>query len=221
MVQAVKAALITAVYDSYDTLKPICPQEGVDVEWICVTDRVPEANDARGWTIVHDPRPGLHPNRAAKEPKLHPWKYTEADQSVWLDASFRVVSSTFVSEALSLADPIAQFVHPWRDCVYDEAAASHGLPKYDGEDFSSQVLEYVGRGHPENWGLWATGVIARKHTDQTKKFGSMWDTEIRKYTFQDQVSEPVALRESGLRPTGFPGMHLVNGWLSYEGSERH
>lgn len=214
-----RAAVLTALYDGYDTLKPICPQDGADVEWVCVTDTVPE--DGLGWTIVHVPRPGMHPNRAAKYPKLFPWLYTHADRSVWIDASFRIVSPTFVTEALSFADPVAQFVHPWRDCVYDEAEESSRLPKYAGENFGDQVLDYVERGHPENWGLWATGVIAREHTGEVRRLGTGWDEEIIKYTFQDQVSEPVALREAGLRPTGFPGTHFSNPWLSYEGSGRH
>ena len=53
-----QVALITAIYDGYDVLKPVLPQAGVDVEWIVVTDTVPDAVAAAGWTVVHEPRPG-------------------------------------------------------------------------------------------------------------------------------------------------------------------
>ena len=68
-----QVALITAIYDGYDVLKPVLPQAGVDVEWIVVTDTVPDAVAAAGWTVVHEPSPGEHPNRAAKHPKYRPW----------------------------------------------------------------------------------------------------------------------------------------------------
>lgn len=216
-----RVALVTAIYDSYDALKPVLPQTGADVEWICVTDTLPPAELAEGWTIVHEPRPGLHPNRAAKYPKYRPWEYTDAPASLWVDASFRVVSETFVAEALAYADPIAQFVHPWRDCLHAEARESAGLAKYEGEPSLEQAEHYRRLGHPEGWGLWATGVIARQHTDEVRYLGERWLAETYQWSFQDQISQPFVLREVGLRPAALPGTHLATPWLSYEGSGRH
>ncbi len=217
-------AILTAIYDSYDELKPVMPQAGVNVEWIVVTDTPPPAELADGWTIVHEPRPGVHPNRAAKHPKYEPWKYTDAPVSLWVDASFRVVSEAFAVEAtasLTDAEPIAQFVHPWRDCLYAEAAESAGLAKYAGEPVLEQAEDYRAAGHPEGWGLWATGVIARRHTDAVRRMGWLWLAETYRWSFQDQISQPFALREKGLRPAAFPGNHLATPWLAYEGSARH
>jgi hypothetical protein len=216
------AAVVSALYGDYDTLKPALPQDGVDVDWVLVTDDQTLRGGALGWRTVYAPRPGAHPNRAAKHPKLFPWWYTDAESSVWVDASFRVVSPDFVTQALSCADPIAQFVHPWRDCVYTEALASKDLVKYAGEDFASQVKGYGEGGHPEHWGLWATGVIARQHGDvRVLNASDRWASLIHHGTFQDQVSQPVALRQSGLRPSPFPGTHFANDWVRYEGSGNH
>ena len=215
-------AILTAIYDSYDLLKPVLPQTGVDVEWICVHDgNPPDADAARGWTLVYEPRPGVHPNRAAKHPKYEPWKYTDAPASVWVDASFRIVSETFAAEALEHADPIAQFQHPWRECLFAEAKESAGLAKYAGEPVLEQADHYSEMGHPENWGLWATGVIARHHTDAVRELGARWLHETYQWSFQDQISQPYALRETGLRPSALPGNHLATPWLAYEGSARH
>lgn len=219
-------ALITAIYDSYDELKPVLPQAGVDVEWVCVADEAldPDLGAARGWWIVNEPRPGVHPNRAAKHPKYEPWKYTSAPVSIWVDASFRVVSDRFAVEAtaaLTDAEPIAQFAHPWRDCIYTEAKESARLPKYAGEPVLEQADHYSELGHPENWGLWATGVIARRHTEAVRELGARWLAETYEWSFQDQISQPYALRETGLRPMALPGNHLATPWLSYEGSARH
>jgi hypothetical protein len=218
-------AIVTAIYDSYDLLKPVLPQVGMDVEWICVHDGTPpDAETARGWTLVCEPRPGVHPNRAAKHPKYEPWKYTDAPVSVWVDASFRVVSERFAVEAtagLTDVEPVAQFRHPWRDCLYAEAKESAGLAKYAGEPVLEQADHYSFLGHPEGWGLWATGVIARRHTDSVRELGARWLAETYEWSFQDQISQPFVLRETGLRPTAFPGTHLATPWLAYEGSTRH
>ncbi|WP_460071087.1 glycosyltransferase domain-containing protein [Streptomyces sp. YKOK-I1] len=218
-------ALITAIYDGYDELKPLLPQTGVDVEWICVHDGPPpDAEAARGWTLVYEPRPGVHPNRAAKHPKYEPWKYTDAPVSLWVDASFRVVSDRFAVEAtagLTDGEPIAQFQHPWRDCLFEEAKESAGLAKYRGEPVLEQAESYRQAGHPAAWGLWATGVIGRRHTEAVRKMGWLWLAETYRWSFQDQISQPFALREKGLRPQAWPGNHLATPWLAYEGSARH
>lgn len=216
-------AIITAITDGYDTLKPVLPQTGVDVEWICVTDGepLPDADVAAGWTMICQPRHGRPANREAKQPKLRPWEYTSAPASIWVDASFRVVSNRFAAGALAYADPIAQFAHPWRDCLYEEAAHSALLPKYAGEPIIEQGAHYRVSGHPERWGLWAAGVIARRHTREVRALGEAWAREVSAWSFQDQVSEPFALRAVGLRPASLPGSHMANGWLKYEGSGRH
>lgn len=216
-----QAAVVTAIYDSYDELKPTLPQAGALVDWVCVTDDPDLKDGTHGWRVIHEPRPGLHPNRAAKRAKFEPWRYTAAPASVWVDASFRVVSEHFVTSTLSHADPIAQFVHPWRDCLHDEAAASAPLPKYEGEPVQEQADMYWRSGHPEHWGLWATGIIARQHTEAVQRLGAAWWQEVERWSFQDQISQPYVLHALGLRPASLPGSHIVNDWLVYQGSERH
>lgn len=215
------AAIVTAIYGGYDSLKPVLAQEGLDVEWVLVTDAAPSLEDARGWRVVHAPRPGLHPNRAAKAPKFRPWEFTDAPASIWVDGAVRVFSPRFAAEALALADPIAQFAHPWRDCIYDEVPASLVMAKYAGEPVRAQAEHYRAAGHPEHWGLWAAGIIARRHTPDVMRLGYAWTAEVARWSFQDQVSQPYVLRNLGLRPALLPGSHLGNPWLSYEGSARH
>jgi hypothetical protein len=217
-------AIITAIFDHYDNIKPIRKQVGLDVDWVLVTDSEDMALQAMqvGWRAVIKPMPKYkHPNRAAKAPKLAPWNYTDAPESIWVDASFRVISETFAAEAMSYANPIAQFKHPWRDCLWDEAHASKDLPKYVREPIAQQALQYRESGYPLHWGLWAAGVIARKHTDEMRVLGERWQEEIFNWSFQDQVSQPYVLMELGIKPTDFPGTHFMNDWLVYEGSGRH
>lgn len=213
--------IISAVYDQYDTVKPVLAQAGLEVEWILVTDTVPDAGAAAGWTVVHDPHPDLPPVRAAKAPKFEPWKYTDAPASIWVDASFRVTSPDFAAEVIALAKPIAQFVHPWRDCLYAEAVEIAALGMDPDGAAAWQTARYREAGHPEHWGLWASGVIARRHTAAVKRMGAAWAREVSAGSARDQVSQAHVLREARLRPASLPGTHLANTWLKYEGSGRH
>jgi hypothetical protein len=214
-------AIITAVYDAFDTVKPVLPQTGVDVEWILVTDAVPDADAAVGWTVVHEQRPEMLPVRAAKRPKFEPWKYTDAPASIWIDASFRVTSPDFAKAVIEYAKPIAQFEHPWRSCLYDEAIEIAALGMDPDGVAAWQTRRYREAGHPEHWGLWAAGVIARRHTAAVRRMGAAWAREVASGSVRDQVSQPHVLREARLRPASLPGTHLANAWLKYEGSGRH
>lgn len=222
-------AIITSITDGYETLKRIKPQFGIDVEWIAYTDGKEEREPDHGWAVVgmRDddflPEDLRHPNRKAKLAKCRPWEVTQAPYSIWIDGAYRVVSPVFAMQAIQFATPIAQFLHPWRQCIYTEAAESRRLARYadQHEEIADQAREYEEIGHPPDWGLWATGVIVRKHSADMQAFGNQWLSEIRWHSYQDQVSEPVVLRLCDLRPQALPGDHIKNPWLSYEGSARH
>lgn len=215
------AAIITAITGSYDDLKPVCPQDGLDCEWVLVTDDPAIPDGHLGWRVILERRPCASPVRAAKHPKFRPWEYTTAPASIWVDGSAAVTSPRFAAEALALADPIAQFDHPDRDCIYIEAAVSAAIPRYAGEPVLAQAEHYRRRGHPELWGLWAATVIARRHTAQVRRLGRWWTREVRRWSYQDQVSQPYVLRQLGLRPAVLPGYYRDNKWLRLSASGKH
>lgn len=241
----IRATVLTSIMDEYDTLRPVMPQDGAEVNWVCLTDSKTLRDDAQarweeignpyapmthptGWEIIYYDRPAdEHPNRAAKRPKMHPGMYTSASVSVWLDASFRVTSPRFVADVTTIAAEspfgIAQFRHPWRDCLFSEVTASLELPKYadEAQRIRFQRDAYMAAGMPPGWGLWATGVIARVHTQAVLDWGRAWGRQIDAYSYQDQISHPYALWRAGLRPVDLPGNHFHNSWLAYEGSGRH
>lgn len=211
-----QVAVVTALYGQYDTLKPVLPQSRPFTEWVLVTDREPDPVAAEGWRVVVEPRSGVSPRRAAKQPKLRPWEYTGASASIWLDASLRVTSPWFVAQALEHSAPLAQFPHPERDCLYAEADADRASGLDDPDALGYQAAAYRRAGHPRNWGLWASGVIVRQHTRDVKRFCKAWSDSVEVWSHRDQVSEPYALRLAGLWPESLPGTYTDNEWLSYE-----
>lgn len=212
-------AVITAIYDDYDVLKPVVPQDGVTVDWVLVTDKEP--TDSLGWRVVVEPHPDMTPVRAAKRSKFQPWRYTEAPASIWVDAAFRVTSPRLAVDVMAYALPIAQFVHPWRDCIYAEAEEVIRLGMDPDRDAARQAERYRAERHPEHWGLWASGLIARLHSGAVKQFGRRWEREVEAGSYRDQVSQAYALAQSGLRPASLPGNHLTNAWVRHEPSGRH
>ena len=56
---------------------------------------------------------------------------------------------------------------------------------------------------PEHFGLWATGSIARRHTDRIRVLGDAWLDEMERWTIQDQVSLPYLLWRDGIVPGTF------------------
>lgn len=215
-----KSCVLTAIYGSYDSLKPVCPQD-IDVEWICVTDN--SELEQEGWNIVVEPRSHLHPARAGKLPKILPWLYTDCETSIWIDASFRVISSTFASEALSHANPIAQFDHPWRNCIYKEIEELKRITKFKDEipKLIRQEEFLRQRNYPVNKGLWATGVIARYHTPEIIGMGFDWLKHVYQFSYRDQSSQGFVCWENNVIINKLPGSYLDGKWLSYEASSRH
>jgi hypothetical protein len=207
-------AIITSIYGSYDSLKPTLPQTGLDVEWVFVTDKAPA--DALGWRVVIESPTSISNVRAAKAAKFEPWKYTDAEASIWIDGSFRVASPRFAVEALPYADPIAQFLHPNRDCLYEEARIVLAVGRCPGPA-AAQTQRYREAGHPEHWGLWASGIIVRRHTEEVKAFGRTWAREVEQGSARDQVAQPYALRVHGLRPTVLPKGYMSTPWLKQGG----
>jgi TOD1/MUCI70, glycosyltransferase-like domain len=210
------AAILTAVYDGYDSLKPL-PVQDVPHEAICVTDD-PNLH-AEGWTIVYEPRSDVHPNRAAKTAKMCPWRYTDADLTVWVDAMFEIKAWSLLSDVAGYT--FGQWIHPDRQCIYEEATVSATMSKYAGEPVAEQAAHYRTLGHPAQWGLWAAGFIVRQRTPEIEAFGEAWLAEVYRWSFQDQISEAPMLRQYGLRPEVIPGAYHQNPWMLYAASPRH
>lgn len=197
-------AVITSWYgDAQDRIGPQ-PAQSVEADWVLVTDQ-PVESDL--WRVVYEPRPELGPRMAAKLAKFRPDLYTEAYTTVWLDAAARFKDEHGLERLIewSYAMPLAQFPHPARRCLYDEAEASRGVWKYGHQNLDGQVKHYETDGMPRGWGLWATGVIVRNGArTQYKGFDNAWLLEQFRFTDQDQVSEPYVAWRTEVRPHDLP-----------------
>jgi hypothetical protein len=210
-----KVALYTAIYGKSDWVKPA---PDVDVECKLFTESTDTAMEAMnlGWspvlvphniaTVKGDPRITA-PMLAHKWLKCHPHiACPDVDVTIWIDGSMEVTVPNLIDLALeALGDDDVSFTpHPWRQCIYDEAAYSATLPRY--QDEASHIVDqadfYRSIGHPPYWGLFATGFRVNRINARTQALGENWWYENITRSHQDQVSLPVLVRlaeEGGLR----------------------
>jgi hypothetical protein len=185
-----RIAVVSALFGAYDPLAP--PPPGFD-DAVCVTDSAESIPD--GWRIVIEPGSD-DPRLDSKRAKMQPWRYTDCDAAIFLDASIEVTSPNlraWVEPQLTFADLVV-WSHPeGRACYRDEAAVCWDWPKYARYDLRGQVDAYASDGMPEKWGLFACGMIGWRFTEEARRFGGLWLHEQIAWSCQDQVSLPYLL----------------------------
>ena len=177
-----KTIVYTAIYGDYDKPKA----QPVEVKL---------------FTEATHPRKEDHPRMKAKYFKCNPHKVLDCDVSIWIDGSATIKIPGFIQWCINQlgSGDIALFKHPERDCIYKEATYCQNMPKYKDLPIAGQVMEYVRRKYPRDNGLWACGLLIRRHNDRVARFNKLWWEHNKKYTYQDQLSFPVCAREVGLK----------------------
>lgn len=207
-------AVVTSCYGDYDQLLPP-PGQTVECEWVAVVDR--RHADLDGWRQVVEPRDHLHPRMAAKVAKCRPDYYSAASVLIWLDAGALITSPEFVAmclDALAGSD-IAQWVHPDRVDIYDEAIVSATMAKYRGQPVVEQAEHYIATArYFRHSGLWATGCMAYTRW-ACQETGAPWLAQQNRWTYQDQISWPVVVRDQNVRVTRFPQSLWTNDWVRF------
>lgn len=207
-------AVVCSVYGDYDTV--VAPPAGFD-DAVLVTDRT---HDVDGWRQVILPAGGRHPRLAAKLPKCRPELFTSCEASVWVDGNIRPTGGDLRGAAekhLASGDVVA-WEHPEdRSCLVEEAAYCHDWPKYVKYPLLEQAAHYVADGMPERWGLYACGLLARRHTSASSAFGVAWLQENDRWSIQDQLSFPYVAWKLGIRPVTWEADYASNPWVRWAG----
>jgi len=142
----------------------------------------------------------------------------DADYSIYLDASFRIIGGSFEKLINSLGEfDIAQFKHPVHNCLYKEADSLliNSGQKSEHESIKRQIEKYKADQFPENFGLFSGGFIIRKHSDKVFEFNKLWWSEIKDGTYRDQVSEMYCIWKSELKFVTIPGNIYDNEIIKY------
>jgi hypothetical protein len=187
-----KVVVYSSIYGNYDEPKV----QPLKDKPILFTDKL----ESEDWEVRKVERKEVHPRMQAKYFKCMPHEVLDCDVSIWIDGSATIKIPNFEKwclDQLGNAD-IALIKHPERDCIYDEANFCQFMQKYQGVPVLEQVEEYRKQGYPAHSGLWACGLLIRRHNNKVRQFNKLWWKHNKKYTYQDQLSFPVCAREVGL-----------------------
>ena len=191
--------VITAIFGDYDEVPPI--PAGFD-NAVLVSD-IPIDSAWRNKVIDTQFNSFL----ASKIPKFRPDLFCETEYSVWIDANIRDPKNWLCKETKNQlkTNDFVLFGHPNRKTITREVKESRKFAKYNHAMLELQLSWYLEQGFPDNIGLWACGIIARKHNANNIEFGNSWFLENARWSIQDQISFAYLVWERQFSFGLFPG----------------
>lgn len=193
--------LYTAIFDNKDRVK-INPFVNDDFDYRLFVDEATfeaqkEVIDESVWKVKVLPNSD-NPRLAAKEVKILSQKYVGSYRtSIWVDGSFRQIGDLNDFLAMSEAEFVAM-KHPFKTCMYAEAAACVRLNMDDPNIINRQVRKYFADEYPKNNGLNMGGVLLRRKSRKVSMFNTKWWKEIQEGSIRDQISFPYVQWKTGL-----------------------
>lgn len=193
--------LYTAIFDNKDRVK-INPFINDDFDYRLFVDESTfeaqkEVIKDSVWKVKVFPN-SENPRLAAKEIKILSHKFVGSyATSIWVDGSFRQIGD--LNEFLSAsAEKFVVMKHPFKTCMYAEAAACVQLKMDDPNIINRQVKIYFQDSYPKNNGLNMGGVLLRRKSRQVSLFNNRWWKEINNGSIRDQISFPYVQWKTGL-----------------------
>jgi len=133
----------------------------------------------------------------------------DCEYSIYCDANFTLKAQPCQIIAENLWDGFdwAAHRHPCRDCIYAEADVILNHPTMEGwrnqnpkraPVIQAEIERYRQQDFPFGAGLWANGMIVRRHTAAVARLNERWWKLYSEGGERDQLSFPVARCAEGL-----------------------
>ncbi len=210
-----KVVVYTAVTQNYDPIKVpavINPQYDY-VAYVDAATEVPAPWQHRSIITT-----GRNPRVTTRYYKLHPHLlFPKHRLSIYVDASLLIKTDFAALVEISLRQhDAALFRHPERDCVYEEGKSVILLGMDAADVVERQMAAYRAEGYPEHNGLFAGGLIIRRHhAPLVKRTMEDWWREIQRHSQRDQLSGPVAFWRSHLPYYAIDGVIFSNPYVEW------
>lgn len=182
-----KTVVYTAVFGGYDQLiEPVCQDERI--RYVCFTDD-PTMN-CPGWEIRCVEREFEDSVLESRKYKLLPHRFFSSEYSIWMDANIQWKRNPLEYINTYMGNTNAIFIpHGERDCIYEEAACCIAAHRDKTDNLVRQIKAYYEERCPEHVGLFAGGMIARRHQESDiLQFDEEWWKEFTAYSRRDQIS---------------------------------
>lgn len=182
---------MTGAYD--DVITDFFPKP--DYDYILFTDnkKLLRKKKVLWWQVKPLAFVADDPIRSARWHKTHPHiLFPEYKYSVWIDSNVQIKGSaiySMIEKHIKLRHKIAISLHPFRNCIYDEANACI-LSGKDNPTLINKQMDILKKdGYPSHNGLYETNVLLRKHMEPQIIFlCETWWWFIRNFSRRDQLS---------------------------------
>jgi hypothetical protein len=209
-----KIAVICLNYGNYDQVETdITNITNYHIfDWYYLTDNT--NNKQNGWTYINDLKyhniymNKIHNNdtnrmisKFYKTQLLNITFMNKYDYIIWMDASIIIENNNFINDILKLIDNNKEseffiFEHSERNNIKDECTASLTLDKYKDQDLENQINNYYNDNYKDE--LYESGFFIYKNNLNIKKMMNNWWEEIKKYSYQCQLSLPYVLQKNNI-----------------------
>lgn len=195
-----RLVVYTAIVGDYDALQtPLA--HPASVEFVCLADSPDRVRP--GWTFRPLPNPELSPASRNRWAKMHPHLlFPDHDASIYLDGNIAVIGDVVPLAETTLGHaPMGLYLHPVRDCLYDEAVECARIGFDRSTVIRHQVRRYALEGFPKHYGLFEANVIVRAHHEKPiiramERWWQEWEIAVKR----DQLSLMYALWKEGVKP---------------------
>lgn len=193
-------AIYTSISGQYDSLKePLKDSPLFDFYVFSDKELVSER-----WKFVPLDEEERSNNVSAKKPKILPFLYFPHYQySIFIDANIFILEdlTPYLLKMIESNISIAQFAHPERSSLYEEAMVCIEKGKDNSELIEKQILRYKQDGFNDQVGLRECNFMVRENSHlKVIKAGGIWWNEVCEYSERDQISYPYALWKVSASP---------------------
>jgi hypothetical protein len=152
-----------------------------DWEFICFTD---QDLKSKYWKIIKVEGG----KKKSREIKIRSDQFFNYDICLYIDAKFVVKCdlNNFVSKYLKTS--LCVMKHNKRNCVYKEGDFCIKLGIDKQEIIQLQLKKYATEGMPDNFGLFAPGIMIKKNVEDVNIFMKLWYDEVEEYSYRDIIS---------------------------------
>lgn len=179
--------IFTAIFGDKDELKePMVVTPGW--QYICFTD---QDLQSKVWEIRKMLARPDGPQRTARWIKINFHKYFNAENSIWVDASYIINCDLDTWWENFFKPPFTVIRHPDRDCFYEEAQAVIDHGRDTAANVKPQVDTYRALGLPAHNGLIASGILMRWNVKAVRNFCELWWHHVQEYSVRDQLAWPL------------------------------
>lgn len=215
----------TSILDGWDNLRPpLAPPES-GVRYLCFTN-IPTLPDVYPWEFrpLYDVGEAC---RTARVPKILPHLLLpeDAEYSIYHDGNFQLkkTPADMIGELLGEHDWAAHR-HPCRTCVYQEADVILDHSTMRGwrdknrakvRPIIDEVGGYRAMQYPEHNGLWANGMLVRRHSSRVAALNERWWRLYSAGGVRDQLSFPVARHLEGLSVKSIDADISISPYLNF------